>query len=956
MASSALEVAPSARLKKPLAPGTRVTIRGEEWIVRSCTRDEELQAYDVTCEGIRGMTKGITTRFLDAFDAIDVINPLDIKFVQDLSAKFRDSKLWIDLWARKIVPSDNSLVIGHKAVVNDEEYQRVPAAMALDIYKCPRPRILIADAVGLGKTIEVGILLAELIKRGRARRILVVVLKSMMTQFQKELWSRFAIALEALDREKIENISRNIPRSMNPLDQIDRAIVSIDTLKTKQCGGMLENAKWDVIVIDECHNVARRGTSMGSQRSQLARRLARASNALILTSATPHDGTQESYASLLELLDPLLVVDPNKTTKADLEPVTIQRYAKDVLKDKHNPRKEESHHVALTPGSSEILKALSEKVFAVLDSKATKTKDILFRTTLSKALMSSPEAFTSVIEERVKKLKKDVDNSRPGAAQDLDFLEGLLKLISKEDITKTPKFRHLCELIESNIPKNRRIVVFTEHRKTQEHLAKALSKKFNLKYNDDGQAFDHKSQVVIFHGGQSENLQQQILEDFQAESSKVKFLIATDVASEGVNLHYHCSHMIHFDLPWSLITICQRNGRIDRYGQGQTPYIHYLIASSDDVVATKLCERRVAEILIAKARRAETTMGDVGIMLGQYEPAKEEIKIATAIQNNDTLDDAFFREIVPEISQTIYPNIAPKISPIWRPITDGDFATHGLSLIKTGKVDKKTDIELSLSDESPGGRTIAHAMRAVEKELGLKKSQTVTASSNPDQIRDAIKAARRKSGQWPETSYWWELHPAFEALSQLVEGQFPKDEALVLGFESSAGKGFLGFLVYDALYDDSGNPVISRLRFAKPEKNDDWTFLDPSVALQTIGWTDKTANAGAELSSSEIKSLRSHSKSLFEVIKSRTVVEMGGKQGQRQNLVDVERIRREKWGKNRSQYLKDRFGSALHKRRLEQELNILETLWRNHQEYVDRLDKVRLSNIYMRVVAAFWGQ
>lgn len=955
MPSSALEVAPSARLKKSLAPGTRVTIRGEEWIVRSCTRDEELQAYDVTCEGIRGMTRGVTARFLDAFDAIDVIDPLDSKFVQDGSAKFRDSKLWIDVWARKIVPSDNSLVIGHKAVVDDLEFQRVPAAMALDLYKCPRPRILIADAVGLGKTIEVGILLSELMKRGRARRILVVVLKSMMTQFQKELWSRFGIALEALDREKIETISRNIPRSMNPLDQIDRAIVSIDTLKTKQCGGMLETAKWDVIVIDECHNVARRGTSLGSQRSQLARRLARASDALILTSATPHDGTQESYASLLELLDPLLVVDPNKITKADLEPVTIQRYAKDVLKNNHNPRKEEPHHVGLTPAAIEVLKSLSEKVFAVLDSKASKTKDILFRTTLSKALMSCPEAFNSVIEERVKKLKKDVDNSRPAAAQDLEFLENLLKILSKDDITKTPKFKHLCQIVDSNIPKKRRIVVFTEHRKTQESLAKALSKTFDLKYSDDDKSFDPKSQVVIFHGGQSENLQQQILEDFQSESSKIKFLIATDVASEGVNLHYHCSHMIHFDLPWSLITICQRNGRIDRYGQKQTPFIHYLIASSDDVVATKLCERRVADILIQKARRAETTMGDVGIMLGQYEPAKEELKIATAVQNNNSLDDAFFSEAIPDISQTISPAITPKLAPIWRPITDADFGLHGLSLIKTGKLDKKTEIELSLSDESPGGRTIAHAMRAVEKELGLKKSQTLTASTNADEIRDAIDNARKKSGQWPETSYWWELHPAFEALSQLVEGQFPKDEALVLGFESAAGKGLLGFLVYDALYDDSGNPVICRLRFAKPEKND-WTFTDPSVALQSIGWTEKTPNAGAELSTSELKSLRAHSKSLFDVIKSRVAVEMGGAQGNRQGLVRDETTRRNQWIQKRKQYLKERFSSALHKRRLEQELNILETLWRNHQEYVDRLDKVHQSNIYMRVVAAFWGQ
>ena len=379
-------------IKAPLPPGARIEVRSEEWLVRSCQFDNDMGAYVVKAEGASGIVRGIQMIFLDTLDQIKIVDPLQISFQVDDSSNYRRTKLFIDLWIKKSTPTTSDLVIGHRGVFNNEPYQREPAAKALDQTKHLRPRILMADAVGLGKTIQVGILLSELIRRGKGQRILVVCLKSMMTQLQKELWSRFSVPFRMMDSARVERVFREIPSRMNPFNYYDKVIMSMDTLKTTRMMGYLDTAHWDVIVIDECHNVARRGKN-SSDRSKLAKKLAAASDALILTSATPHDGTKESYSSLLELLDPTLVIDPNKITKEDLQnaEVVFRRFGKDLeLENKIPPRKEDPRYLSCSQEEEAVLVKLKGKVFKLLDLNKTRKQDIFFRSTLSKAIFSSP--------------------------------------------------------------------------------------------------------------------------------------------------------------------------------------------------------------------------------------------------------------------------------------------------------------------------------------------------------------------------------------------------------------------------------------------------------------------------------------------------------------------------------------------------------------------------------------
>ena len=188
-------------------PGARVVVRDEEWIVRG---NKPISTGGVALQvvGISELVKNHQAIFLSTLDDIQELKPGETKLVADNSPRYRRSKLYIDTMLRRTPPTDDKIHRGQGGAFDHQNFQFIPVNKALSAL---HPSILIADAVGLGKTIEVGILLSELMKRGRGERILIIAIKSMLAQFQQEMWSKFTIPLVRLDTQGLQRVRNKIP-------------------------------------------------------------------------------------------------------------------------------------------------------------------------------------------------------------------------------------------------------------------------------------------------------------------------------------------------------------------------------------------------------------------------------------------------------------------------------------------------------------------------------------------------------------------------------------------------------------------------------------------------------------------------------------------------------------------------------------------------------------------------
>ena len=796
------------------APGMRAVIRDEEWLIKKIETNS-LGHQVLQCVGITPLVRNRDTIFLTDLEQIQIVDPASIQLIADSSPFFKRSLLYLESQWRQQLPTDRNLHIGHKAAMDPMPYQLDPTKLSL---QRPRQRILIADTVGLGKTLEAGILMSELIARGKGKRILVVTVKSMMTQFQKEMWNRFTIPLVRLDSNRIQKIRASLPSNYNPFFYYDKTIVSIDTLKRDvEYRTHLEKAYWDIIVIDEAQNVAERGDHQ-AQRSRLAKLLANRSDTMIMLSATPHDGRAKSFASLMNMLDPTAIADPENYTPEDIKGLCIRRFKNDV-KDQVNgsflERQVTLEHCHASAQEEHAFDLLAEMQLE-MDAGKAKNTGRLFKTNLEKSLFSSPAACCKSIEARLKKLYKKYTVDDISDIRLLEELHTALGQVTPENFTR---YQKLLELLRSDSygwnPKDPgdRVVIFTERIETMNYLAEHLRTDLGLK----------SSAIQEISGGMSDAEQQRIVEDFGRTESPIRILVASDVASEGLNLHYLSHRLIHFDIPWSLMVFQQRNGRIDRYGQQKRPDIRYLLIESNNKQIKG--DMRIIEILIQKEEQALKNIGDPALLLGKFNVEEEETVIAEAIESGSDADtfaqslDADAQEFNPfealmaaasETEETAIEQLSETVSDETL-FTDKEYLEQAVQYLNqtdsnpVQELQTVSGLDIRLTPE------MERRLRALIPEEAMPQGEALRLSDDKAFCMEQMRTSMQKNmdeAAWPSSQYLWKLHPIFSWVNDKAGLLFKRAEAPVLGLPGVLYPGEALYIVSGSVPNLKSTPLI----------------------------------------------------------------------------------------------------------------------------------------------------
>lgn len=508
-----------------------------------------------------------------------------------------------------------------------------------------RPRFLIADEVGLGKTIEAGLVIRELAYRHDYNRILIVCPASLVEQWRCEMQCKFNDAYEIMDAAFMRRIKAG-PGEKNPWMARDRLICSIDFIKNPAFAVELKKARWDSVIIDEAHRL-RRDSSHVTRSFAAVEIIASNTKALLFLSATPFRGKLEELYHLIGLLDRNLL-GPFHTfyekyclegsdlssLKKKISQAVIRRTKKEV--GGFTSRHARTIRFALYPDERSLYDETTAYVsFEYNRAVQFENRAVGFvMTVFQKLLDSSTHALVSAFRKRIAGLESRLDcpAGEPLPVKDMSGLnaadsdnpdsftgchsgktrveieaeiEILKRLAAAGDgIRKNKKAEKLKTLIRDlRTMGHEKFLIFTQFKTTQDFLAGVL----------------RGYRVSVFNGSMSREEKEAAIESFRGPA---EILISTEAGGEGRNLQF-CSILINYDLPWSPLKIEQRIGRLHRFGQKSD--VHVCNFSTRDTVA-----ERVLEVLEKKLKLFEESIGEPDVMLGSIE---EEIGLEALIMD-----------------------------------------------------------------------------------------------------------------------------------------------------------------------------------------------------------------------------------------------------------------------------------------------------------------------------------
>jgi len=940
-----------------LTIGQRISTRGEDFLITNIFTNHD-GSFLLEVEGINDLVKGKRFTFDTSIDTdIKPVDPTNTRFVGDTSPNYRETKLYIESQIRNSTVFSDKITIATKGAFNQSEYQLEPTLKALQL---PRPRLLIADAVGLGKTIEVGIFLSEMIKRGKGKRIMVLALKSILGQFQQEIWNRFAIPLVRLDSEGISKIKTELPANKNPFDYYDKTIISIDTLKNNaKFKHYIEKSHWDIIVIDECHTVS----NISSQRGDLANYLSTKCESLILTSATPHNGKKESFANLINMIDPIAIPKNGEYTKEDILPYYVRRFKNDITESSVRDNFQEREIVRVDTGLSDEEISFLEfqqnlKLQGLNSLKQGKEKrDFLFSIMIFKSFMSSPSAALSSINNRIDRVNSlgVISDSMEENISILKDCKSLLERILHNDSdSKYNRFKdQLKELKWSGKRKDDRYVLFSERIATLEYLKRRLTEDFDL----------DEDSIISFSGSQSDIEQQQIIEDFGKKDSKIRILLCSDAGSQGVNLHFFCNRMFNYDIPWSLITLEQRNGRIDRYGQKNTPFIYYLLSTSNiDGLKTDL---HIINRLTEKEEEVHRSLGDVGQVMNLYDSKQEEKKVEEALINQDesyldTSTDDFYLNLFGGDDSTdpiIVDN--PIVEPISIYEKESNFYDELFHQLESKGLISKNDYEFNKEDsylEIINTKELKEVLYDLPPESKPDVGELFKLTTDKELVQESIEKARKKKGDWAEFQILYENHPLIKYYITKLEASVPKNEALSVKLDQIP-KGEVNYVLHGQVSNNLGQPIISDFFVVRKSHSGDMIslslrdFLDQykisgTLYTKTIPDTD---NSILERDLKQIVSFsqENHMKPLQKELESKMWEKL-----------DVFESKLKKWKESSLSQIEIKFQERSETnftiKSKEKELNEVNTIADSSSQYVQDLFGLE-QDAYIKVISAFYN-
>lgn len=565
------------------------------------------------------------------------------------------------------------LISPWQGAIQVEDYQLYPVLKAMLM---PRISLLLADDVGLGKTIEAGLILSELYVRRRIRRALIICPASLQIQWRDEMSEKFHLDFTIVDREETFRLQRELGTDSNPWLSYPRIITSMDYLRQedilesfraashKLSGRFEDILPWQMLVVDEVHNLAPSRYGDNSRRCEMLRQISPWFEHRLFLSATPHNGYTLSFTGLLELLDPVCFQQKPELNSEDhkqIELVMVRRLKSDLTGDDEKPlfAKRWVEGLPLTLYASEralfaALQAYREALHDLLkthqDAGELHLGEFLIKL-LTKRLLSSSYAFArtwwqhvegldlheqdlTVMEHTVNRAEEAMNDDAERGQREEDaikqtgaWLHRYASQLRKETQAVSTCLANLgwdkdtlmlpwaempmpqdarWDTLKNWINDDKKLYNGREFRK-DERIIIFTEYKHTLEYLVERlrRAYTEPYAIECLFGGATSKQRELIKEAFNDPTNPLRILVGTDTVSEGINLQATCRYVIHQDVPWNPMRMEQRNGRVDRHGQEREVWAYHFTTTEEG-------DLEFMSSIVTKVQQARSDLGSVG--------------------------------------------------------------------------------------------------------------------------------------------------------------------------------------------------------------------------------------------------------------------------------------------------------------------------------------------------------